>query len=116
MRKCFVLITLVTAALVLANWGFSKKSLAAICHIPDEYEVQAVITWNRSPCHIPAKGGNKRPYDNFINVKTDIDEIIRRIELQPTEKGFMPFRKSVKLSDSTIAIFKQWKADGLLEK
>ena len=116
MRKCFVLITLVTAALVLANCGSSKKAVAAIPKLTYETSMQAVITSNCSPCHIPAKGGNKRPYDNFINVKTDIDEIIRRIELQPTEKGFMPFRKSVKLSDSTIAIFKQWKADKILKK
>ena len=41
--------------------------------------------------------------------------MIRRIELNPTDKGFMPFRKTEKLSDSTIAVFKQWKADGMLE-
>jgi hypothetical protein len=78
--------------------------------------MQADVVANCSPCHIPAKGGNKKPYDNFANVKTDIDEIIRRIELEPSARGFMPFRKNAKLSDSTIAVFKQWKADGLLEK
>jgi hypothetical protein len=51
----------------------------------------------------------------YANVKTDIDEMIRRIELNPTDKGFMPFKKA-KLHDSTIAVFKKWRADGLLEK
>ncbi|MES1218310.1 MAG: hypothetical protein ABUT20_22580, partial [Bacteroidota bacterium] len=68
-----------------------------------------------SPCHIPAKGGNKKPYDNYANVSKDIDAMIQRIQLNPTDKGFMPF-KGKKLSDSTIAIFQKWKADGLLEK
>jgi hypothetical protein len=49
-------------------------------------------------------------------VAQDIDEIIRRIELNPTDKGFMPFKKTAKLNDSTINVFKKWKADGMLEK
>jgi hypothetical protein len=36
--------------------------------------------------------------------------------LNPGERGFMPFKKTAKLSDSTIAVFKQWKEDGLGEK
>jgi nitrate/TMAO reductase-like tetraheme cytochrome c subunit len=71
---------------------------------------------NCTPCHIPANGGRKRAYDNFTNVKEDIDEIIRRIDQNPTDRGFMPFKKTEKLNDSTIAVFKKWKADGLLEK
>jgi hypothetical protein len=69
---------------------------------------------NCSPCHIPAKGGNKKAYDNYGNVKNDIDDIIRRISLNPGDRGFMPF-KHAKLSDSTIAVFVKWKADGLAE-
>ena len=77
--------------------------------------IQTLIVGNCSPCHIPEKGGRKKAYDNYANVKTDIDEIVRRMELNPNEKGFMPFKKETKLSDSTIAAFKQWKADGLME-
>lgn len=81
-----------------------------------ESNLQTVVMANCSPCHIPGNGGRKRAYDNFANVKTDIDEIIRRIELNPSDKGFMPFRKTEKLSDSVINVFKQWKADGMIEK
>lgn len=103
--------------LVLTNCDPAKK--AAATEVPKlnyEANVQFVIAGNCSPCHIPSKGGNKKAYDNYANVKTDIDEIIRRIELNPGEKGFMPFKKTVKLSDSTINVFKQWRTDGLLEK
>lgn len=117
MKKFFVLITIVAAVFVFTNCNPSKKVTATV--VPKstyETNLQTVIMANCVPCHIPAKGGNKKPYDNFANVKTDIDEIIRRIELNPTDKGFMPFRKVAKLSDSTIAVFKQWRDDGLLEK
>ncbi len=76
--------------------------------------MKEVISANCSPCHFPTRGGNKKPYDNYANVKTDINEMIRRIELPSTERGFMPFKKT-KLSDSTIAVFKQWRDDGMIE-
>lgn len=117
MKKYFILGSLAAAVLVFANCGSAKKTAGTpVAKLNYESNVQTVMAENCSPCHIPAKGGNKRPYDNFANVKSDIDEIIRRIELNPGERGFMPFRKAVKLSDSTIAVLKQWKADGLLEK
>lgn len=117
MRKLFVLSAIAATVLVFANCSSTKKTTAAPApKLSYEANVQTVIMANCSPCHIPSKGGNKKAFDNFANVKTDIDEIIRRIELNPGEKGFMPFKKTAKLSDSTIAVFKQWRADGLLEK
>lgn len=76
--------------------------------------VSTIMAGSCSPCHIPSKGGNKRPYDNFANVKADIDEIIRRVELEPATRGFMPMRGQ-KLPAETIAALKKWKADGMLE-
>jgi uncharacterized membrane protein len=77
--------------------------------------ITTVIMANCVPCHIPSKGGNKRPYDTYGNVRSDIDEILRRIQLNPGERGFMPMKKTSRLSDSTIAVFKKWKDDGLVE-
>lgn len=120
MKKIFILAALASSVLVLSNCGPAKKATASAPPPPPkmtyEANLQAVIAGNCSPCHIPSKGGNKKPYDNYANVKTDIDEIIRRVELTPAERGFMPFKKTAKLSDSTINVFKQWRADGVLEK
>lgn len=106
-------------ALILANCGPSKKAAsdtpAPAPKSTYETNMTAMVTNYCTPCHVPSKGGNKRPYDNYANVKQDIDEIIRRVELNPSDRGFMPFKKA-KLSDSAIAVFKQWKADGMLEK
>jgi hypothetical protein len=68
-----------------------------------------------APCHIPP-GGNKTPFNTYASVKANIDEIIKRIELNPTDRGFMPFKKTEKLDSATINVFKQWKADGMIEK
>lgn len=117
MKKYFVLAATCYAAFLLSNCGPSKKATAAseTPKVTYEANMTPVIMNNCSPCHIPSKGGNKRAYDNLANVKSDIDEMIRRIELNPGDRGFMPFKRA-KLSDSTIAVFKQWKADGMLEK
>ena len=119
MKKISFFVVFGTAVFFLSNCGPGKKTTATTVPVPKmtfEANLQPVIMGNCVPCHIPAKGGNKRPYDNYANVKADIDEMIRRIELNPGEKGFMPFKKPVKLPDSTINAFKQWRADGALEK
>ena len=116
MKKKFLTVTAMTALVIIfANCNASKKATAAPAKITYEGNVQNVITTYCSPCHIPAKGGKKKDYTTAAAIKGDIDDIIRRVELNPGERGFMPF-KNPKLSDSTIAIFKQWKADGFLDK
>jgi uncharacterized membrane protein len=114
MKKILLLSSIVTAILVFSNCSASRKAAAEpkTTYLTD---IQTLVSEKCTPCHIPSKGGNKKAYDNYVNLQTDIDEILRRIQLNPGEKGFMPFKKP-KLSDSTIAVFKEWKADGLLEK
>ncbi|MBC7946649.1 MAG: cytochrome c [Chitinophagaceae bacterium] len=115
MKNTLTVISIMTFAFLLYNCTGTKKATAAAPVLSTwNSNVQTVIMANCSPCHIPVKGGNKKAYDNYANTKSDIDEIIRRIELNPTDRGFMPF-KHPKLSDSTIAVFKQWKTDGLIE-
>ena len=129
MRKYLTLAALVTTVFFLYNCNPSRKattqnSTPTPTPVPVakvapktsyESQLKEVISANCSPCHIPSRGGNKRSYDNFTNVKSDIDEMIQRISLTPAERDFMPF-KGVKLSDDVIAVFKQWRSDGMLEK
>lgn len=116
-----ILVILLSAALMLAlsYCNFPKeiaKTGNEVLRFKTTYSGNVSITISSycSPCHIPAKGGFKKDYSNYTNVKTDIDEIIRRIELNPGDKGFMPFKRT-KVSDSVVNVFKQWKVDGLLE-
>ena len=117
MKKFFIVSVIASSVLVLSNCNPGKNATGK--KIPKSTfaaNLSTVIMENCSPCHIPANGGRKKSYDNYENVKKDIDDIIHRITLAPTDKEFMPFRKSAQLPDSTIAKFKKWRDDGLLEK
>ena len=114
MRKYSILFVLAVFIFIFSNCHSGRK-LAAPPKMNYEVNIKTLIEANCTPCHIPAKGGNKKPFDTYLAAQTNIDDMIRRIELNPTDKGFMPF-KHAKLSDSTIAVFRQWKADGMLEK
>ena len=115
MKKIYVFGAMAILSLALTYCSSSKKAIAAAPKTTYASAVSSVISDKCSPCHIPSKGGNKKAYDNYANVKADIDEIIRRIELNPSEKGFMPFKRSFKLAVDTIDVFKKFKEDGALE-
>lgn len=116
MKKLYVFAAIVVLATALTYCSSAKKAAKAAAAAKTNYTaaVAPVVMSACSPCHISGKG-NKKPYDNYANVKSDIDEIIKRIDLNPGDKGFMPFRRATKLSADTIAIFKKFKEDGLLE-
>ena len=114
MKKFYVLSMLAIVSLTLAYCSAAKKA-ARIPKSTYAANLSTVISTSCAPCHIPALGGNKKAYDNYANVKTDIDEMLRRIELNPTDKGFMPFKRIEKLPVEVIDAFKKWKADGMLE-
>ncbi len=131
MKKILIVSSLAAVSVLLAYCCGPKKTMATtpavtgatdapkVAVVPKstfESGVSTALMNNCAPCHIPSKGGRMKAYDNVANVKADIDDIIRRIELNPTDGGFMPFKKTEKLNVETVAIFKQWKADGLLEK
>jgi len=115
MKKLLFFVMAGFAVLVLTKCGSSKKAAVTKPKLSYDANLSSVIISHCSPCHIPEKGGKKKAYDNYANVQQDIDEILRRIQLNPSERGFMPFKKA-KLADDTIALFKQWKEDGMLEK
>jgi hypothetical protein len=114
MKKIYVFAGMAVLALGLTYCSSSKKA-AKIPKTTYTANLSTVIAGNCAPCHIPSKGGNKKPYDNYANVKADIDSMIRRIELNPTDRGFMPFKKTEKLPADVIAVFKKFKEDGALE-
>ena len=114
MKKVYVSTVIVLMA-VFFSYCHSAKKAAAAAPLSYETGIQPIIVASCSPCHIPAKGGNKEAYDNYANVKKDIDDILHRIQLNPGERGYMPMNHP-KLGADTIAIFQKWKDQGLAEK
>ena len=115
MKKLYFFLAIGSMAMALTYCSSSKKAAKAAAAAKTNYTAVApVVAASCAPCHIAGKG-NKKPYDNYANIKSDIDEIIKRIELNPGDKGFMPFRRATRLSADTIAIFKKFKEDGALE-
>jgi hypothetical protein len=111
--KKFALLSVLVAAALLQFCSPARKTQKETPKVTYESHVQTVIMNNCSPCHIPPKG-NKEALNTYEGAKKNIDESIRRIQLNPGDRGFMPF-KHPKLPDSTIQVFVQWKNDGLLE-
>lgn len=112
MKKYLFLAAIICVAIVLfSNCHSSKKAMTSTPKVVYSENVKSVVEMNCSPCHFPSKGGNKKPLDNYDSLKANIDDAIRRIQLNPTDMGFMPF-KHQKLSDSTIAIFTKWRDAG----
>jgi mono/diheme cytochrome c family protein len=114
--------TILMAALVVCTAVFfanctSSKKVASVAAPAVTYtgNVEQLLVANCSPCHFPAKGGNKLAFDNVANARDNIDNLISRIEMHPGDRGFMPFKRD-RLSDSVINVFKQWKADGLADR
>jgi uncharacterized membrane protein len=114
MKKFSIVVFLVIVVIFQFCTGSRKAASKQPAKITYINNLQPLIASNCSPCHIPPKG-NKKPLDTYASAKDEIDEMIKRIQKNPGEKGFMPFRHPKKLSDSTINVFVQWKADGLLE-
>lgn len=122
MKKIFILGVVISGSVILfSNCHSTKKSTTEIPTtttttpaVSYSSGLKSIVATNCSPCHIPEKGGNKKALDSYDGLKANIDDAIRRIELNPTDMGFMPFKHS-KLSDSTIAVFKQWRDAGMPE-
>lgn len=115
MKKLLTFSLFLITVTVLSYCSSSKKAASAKT-APVLYagNVESIVMTSCTPCHFPP-GGNKKPLNSYAAVRDNIDDIIRRIELNPTDRGFMPF-KHAKLSQDTINVFKQWKTDGMQEK
>lgn len=110
MKKLLPVVLFMGTVVVFEFCSSSKKTQNSAPKITYASNVQQTIAGNCSPCHVGAnaKSGHLDSYDA---AKSHIDDIIRRISLNPTDKGFMPF-KHAKLPDSTIQVFVKWREAG----
>jgi mono/diheme cytochrome c family protein len=114
MKRTIIFLALYIAITVFQFCTSSRKAAKEADKITYVRNVQSLVQTNCAPCHFPPQG-NKKPLNSYAALSQSIDEVIVRIQKNPGEKGFMPF-KHPKLSDSSINVFVQWQKDGLLER
>ena len=110
MKKVLIPVLFFATVVIFEFCSSSKKAQKSAPSVTYSNHVQATIAGNCSPCHV---GTNARSgqLDSYDAAKSHIDEIVRRIQLNPTDKGFMPF-KHAKLPDTTIQAFVAWRDAG----
>lgn len=113
MKKLLLFALFLTTIAIFEFCSGSKKVQKSAAMVSYASNVQPVVAANCSPCHV---GSNPRQKNlgSYDAIKNNIDEIITRINKNPDEKGFMPF-KHAKLPDSTIQVFVNWRANGFMQ-
>ncbi len=73
--------------------------------------VKPIIEAKCTPCHVPDKGGSEDDFSSLENSAKHIDEMLVRVQLNPKDPKFMPFKmKNDPLTPAEIASLKEWKA------
>ncbi len=79
-------------------------------------DIAPVMEIHCAPCHFPDRGGQKKPLNTYQAMKENVDAVLFRVQLAPTDEKFMPFRsKKEPLSDSLIQVIKLWRDQGMLQ-
>jgi hypothetical protein len=111
MKKVLIPVLFLATIVVFEFCSGSKKAQkAAAPTVTYTNHVESVVASACSPCHV-GTGAKQKKLDTYAAVKDNLNDIVRRIQLNPADKGFMPFRHP-KLPDSTIQVFVAWRDAG----
>ncbi len=73
-------------------------------------DIKPVLEIKCAPCHFPDKGGFKAALDNFTAVSDHITDMYSRVQLDPSDPKYMPFKgKREALTATELAKFKAFK-------
>lgn len=77
-----------------------------------EGQIQPIMVQSCTPCHFPDQG-KKKFLDTYEATKSNIQDIIARVELPSDHPDYMPFKsKKPALTAEQIALMKSWVAQG----
>jgi cytochrome c553 len=96
----------------LVSVTVTVNPVAVVSKVTYTTNIKPLLTTSCKPCHVA--GGPNPKWDNYATTKSEITNILDRVQRQPSASGFMPQGGS-KLSADNIALLKKWVSDGLLE-
>jgi hypothetical protein len=108
--KKLIACLLILTVIVFEYCSSSKKAHKNAPMTSYTASIMPIVSQTCTPCHVGAQARQKN-LSTYDAVKNNIDDIIARIQKNPGDKGFMPFKRP-RLSDSAIQVFVKWKNDG----
>ena len=101
----------------MSNCKTAQKSSTPVVTVANptvfyDKDIVPIINDRCTPCHMPPDG-KVLPLNTYDAVKGHIDEVIKRVKLPSTERGFMPLKlKKPALTAEMIATLEKWKQEG----
>ncbi|MEN2282912.1 hypothetical protein AAGF08_12290 [Algoriphagus sp. SE2] len=93
-----------------------KATTSSLSEVTYDKDIKPIMIASCTPCHFPEEG-KKKYLDTYNSVASNIDDIIKRIKLPQDNEDFMPFKlKKPALTEEEIALFEEWKKNGMARK
>ena len=108
------LLLIIGAAFILQNCKSSQAS-QTVAKVSYDADLKPLMVRSCTPCHFPEQG-KKEMLDTYDATRVNIKDIIARMEMDPSEKGYMPFKsKKEAMSTEEVQKFKDWMAQGFAD-
>lgn len=93
----------------------AKSTVVSAPTVTYQKDILPIMKERCTPCHFPEQG-KKKMLDTYEATKTNIADILDRVQLPQEDVKFMPFKnKKEPLNDSLIAVIMEWKKQNMPE-
>src|SRR3954469_8699372 len=90
--KKYILLFLSAGLIIAACTRKSAPASSSIAKVTYTAGVMPILQNSCTPCHYPSQGGKVTSFEGYDAVKSNIDQMITRVQLDPSNPKFMPFR------------------------
>ena len=114
MKKTLFVLTMIGITVFAACTKKASPGKTVVKSTTYNADIVPLLQAKCSPCHLTSKGGRKADFETYAGAKKYGADMLARVMLNPTDRGFMPFKHD-KLPADEIAIIKNWVDQGMLE-
>jgi mono/diheme cytochrome c family protein len=115
--KSLLFIIILGLATFLLSSSAPLLSNSYLDHTPVTYQqqIRPIFATHCLSCH-GNRESKKRQLDTYDTVKEKIDDILYRVQLEPSNRKFMPYKmRQAPLTRAEIAVLQAWKDGGMRE-